>query len=90
MNAEKQTTGARGQKPKMEIIGSEPAAEPFIDKAEVAKRTQMKVRTVNDWMKRGLLPYYKVGRLVRFKWSEVEAHLAQTCRVCRHTGGTAR
>ena len=59
--------------------------EEFIDKPEVGKRLGMRPRTVDDWMKRGLLPYYKVGRSVRFKWSEIEAHLGQTCRVCRHS-----
>ena len=55
--------------------------EEFINKAEVAKRLRKKVRTVDNWMKRGLLPYYKIGRSVCFKWSEVESHLGQTCRV---------
>ena len=50
--------------------------EPFIDKAEVGKRLGMRPRTIDDWMERGLLPFYKLGRSVRFKWSEVEAHLA--------------
>lgn len=59
--------------------------EPFIDKPEVGKRLAMRPRTVDDWMKRGLLPYYKVGRSVRFKWSEIETHLGQTCRVCRRS-----
>ena len=59
------------------------AVEPFIDKPEVGKRLAMRPRTVDDWMKRGLLPYYKVGRSVRFKWSEIESHLAATCRVSR-------
>ena len=62
---------------------SGPLYEPYIDKREVGRRTQMRPRTVDDWMKRGLLPYYKVGRSVRFKWSEVESHLAANCRVCR-------
>jgi excisionase family DNA binding protein len=57
--------------------------EGFIDKVEVAKRLKKKLRTVDNWMRRGLLPYYKIGRSVSFKWSEVEAHLGQTCRVCR-------
>ena len=55
--------------------------EPYIDKAEVGRRTQMRPRTIDDWMKRGLLPYYKVGRSVRFKWSEVEQHLGARYRV---------
>ena len=66
---------------------SGPLFEPYIDKGEVGRRTQMRPRTIDDWMKRGLLPYYKVGRSVRFKWSEVEAHLAANCRVCRRSAG---
>lgn len=58
-------------------------AEEFIDKVEVARRLKKKIRTVDNWMKRGILPYYKIGRSVSFKWSEVESHLGKTCRVCR-------
>ena len=61
------------------------AAEPFIDKAEVAKRLGLKLRTVDDWMRRGLLPYYKPGQLVRFRWSEIQAHLGESCRVVRRS-----
>jgi len=58
------------------------AVEEFITKREVANRLNKKVRTVDNWMKRGWLPYYKVGRSVVFKWTEIEVHLGQTCRVC--------
>lgn len=63
----------------------EPGATPegFIGKIEVAQRLNKTLRTVDNWMQRGILPYYKIGRSVVFKWSDVEAHLAQTCRVCR-------
>ena len=57
--------------------------EGYINKIEVAKRLNKKLRTVDNWMRRGLLPYYKIGRSVAFRWSEVETHLGQTCRVCR-------
>jgi excisionase family DNA binding protein len=60
-----------------------PVSEPFINKEEVARRLGKTLRTVDNWMSRGLLPYYKVGRSVVLKWSEVEAHLAHTCRICR-------
>ena len=56
--------------------------EPFITKPEVARRLSKKVRTIDSWMQQGLLPYYKIGRSVSFKWSEVEAHLKQLCHVC--------
>ena len=59
-----------------------PVAEPFIMKPEVARRLNKKVRTVEAWMRQGLLPYYKIGHSVSFKWSEVEQHLKLLCRVC--------
>jgi len=58
--------------------------EPFIGKPEVARRLNKTIRTVDNWMSRGLLPYYKIGRSVEFKWSDVETHLRQTCRVARY------
>ena len=57
--------------------GIRPAAplEPFIGKPEVARRLRKDVRTIDNWMKRGLIPYYKVARSVSFRWSEIEASL---------------
>jgi excisionase family DNA binding protein len=55
--------------------------EPFITKPEVARRLNKRVRTVDNWMQQGLLPYYKIGRSVAFKWSEVERQLRQVCHV---------
>jgi len=66
--------------------GCDPAGpEGFINKPEVARRLNKTLRTVDNWMQRGLLPYFKIGRSVTFKWSDVEAHLAQNCRVCRRS-----
>lgn len=58
-----------------------PVPEPFIDKPEVARRLNKEVRTIDNWMKSGLIPYYKIARSVSFKWSEVEASLRARCRV---------
>jgi len=57
--------------------------EGFINKPEVARRLGKKLRTVDNWMQRGILPYYKIGRSVSFKWSEIETALARTCRISR-------
>lgn len=57
--------------------------EEYITKLEVAKRLKKKLRTIDNWMRRGILPYYKIGRSVAFKWTEIEEQLAKTCRVCR-------
>ena len=59
------------------------AAEGFIGKPEIARRLNKTIRTVDNWMSRGILPYYKIGRSVEFKWSDVESHLTKTCRVAR-------
>ena len=41
----------------------------------------LKLRSVDNWMRRGRVPYYKVEGRVLFKWSEVEEHLKELCRV---------
>ena len=64
--------------------------EPFIKKQEVSERLGIKLRTTDQWMKDGKLVFYKVGRSVRFRWSEVQAHLAETSRVCRRSGRAGR
>ena len=77
-------TGSRT--PMTMAMGARPPAheEAFINKLEVAKRLGKTLRTVDNWMNRGILPYYKIGRSVEFRWSEVEHHLALTARVRRH------
>ena len=55
--------------------------EEFIDKIEIARRLHKHVRTVDNWMARGILPYYKLGRSVVFLWSEIKADLKANNRV---------
>ena len=57
--------------------------EEFIDKPETARRLNCGLRTLDCWMKRGLIPYYKISKKVSFKWSEVEAALRESSRVNR-------
>lgn len=65
------------------VNGHEP--EGYITKEEVAKRLKKTVRTVENWMRKGILPFVKAGRSVLFKWADVEAHLHEHFRVCRRT-----
>ena len=37
------------------------------------------VRTVELWMKAGLIPYMKIGKLVRFNLDEVQKTMAEKC-----------
>jgi hypothetical protein len=53
----------------------------FINKAEVARRLNKTVKTVDNWMKRGILPYYKLAHTVTFRWPEIEAQLQANYRV---------
>lgn len=58
------------------------AGEGYLDKVAVAQRLGVKPKTVGAWAKQGRLPAYRLGPYLRFKWAEVEAHLAATCRMC--------
>jgi excisionase family DNA binding protein len=65
-------------------------AENFIGKTEVARRLNRSLKTVSNWMRRGILPYYKLGHRVSFRWSEVEAHIqANYLRAGRQIWGQA-
>jgi excisionase family DNA binding protein len=52
-------------------LTSQSADEILLDKPGIARRLNKSVRTVDDWMKRGRLPYIKVGRSVLFRWGAV-------------------
>src|SRR5690349_6648377 len=62
--------------------GHHPAPDEFLTKEEVAVRLKKKLRTVDSWMKRGILPYYKFGRSVAFKWSDVVTYADTNFRRC--------
>jgi excisionase family DNA binding protein len=54
--------------------------EPYIDKRELARRLSIKLRTVESWMNRDWIPYYKMGKVVLFKWTEVDAEVSRMGR----------
>ncbi len=59
-----------------------PLREGYITKQEVARRLKKTVRTVENWQRRGYIPFIKAGRSVLFDWPDVEAHLQKNFRVC--------
>ena len=63
------------------VAASMIAVEPFISKKEVARRMGRTTRCISKMMKKGMIPYYKFGYRRAFRWSEIQSHLAQTCRV---------
>ena len=71
-------SGPYGQLPGL----PQPVCEPYIDKYELARRLGRTVRSVDTYMAKGMLPFYKLGRTVAFKWTEVDAHFRAHFRVC--------
>jgi excisionase family DNA binding protein len=65
-------------------------ADEYITKREIAHRLKKETRTIDNWMRRGILPYYKCGRAVVFRWGDVQAHLEANFRVCRQNGSPLR
>ena len=43
----------------------------LLTKSEVAAYAQCTTRCIDNWMRRGYLPYFKIGRTVRFKVADV-------------------
>ena len=39
------------------------------------------MRSIDTYMAQGIIPFYKLGRTVMFKWSEVDAHIKAHFRV---------
>jgi excisionase family DNA binding protein len=46
--------------------------DPILTKRQLAAHMQVSLRTVQNWMEKGSLPYYKIGKTVRFRLSDVK------------------
>ena len=46
--------------------------DPFLTKRQLAAHLQVSERTIYYWYSKGYLPAFKVGRLVRFRLSDVQ------------------
>jgi hypothetical protein len=59
--------------------GVQNSGDCFISKTDVAVRLGKTPRTVEHWMRQGVIPYIKIGKgrraTVLFKWADIEAHL---------------
>ena len=47
----------------------------YLKVPDIAAKFNVHPRTVWDWVYRGLIPHYKLGRSVYFKWCDVEAEM---------------
>jgi excisionase family DNA binding protein len=69
------------QKPRRSEVPSEPPpGRPALSKAEVAWLLAVSVRTVDNLLRKGLLPSVRVGRHVRIPRRSVEEYVAANAR----------
>ncbi len=68
--------------------GHEPAGlgREYLTKIEVAELLRLTPRAIDSWMARGLLPYYKIGKTVRFRLRDIQEHLQNNCRIMGGNG----
>ncbi len=59
----------------------QPSTPVYADKRAVAEAFGVSKRTIDAWMARGLIPYYRLHRTIRFRLSDIEAHLNARCKV---------
>jgi excisionase family DNA binding protein len=81
MNATEKTIPANGQQQNPEARPLE-EQRGYITKQEVARRLKKTVRTIENWQRRGYIPFIKAGRSVLFDWDDVVTHLQKHFRVC--------
>ena len=56
-------------------------SDEILEKRELAGRLKISTRTLDQWMRDGLVPFLKIGRkTVRFRWVDVLAHLEGASR----------
>jgi len=75
---------------KLEVTGEElerkvalKTADAMLTKPEVAKYFGVTVRTLENRMTQGYVPYLRFGRAVRFSLADVQNHVQKYRRVCR-------
>lgn len=64
----------------MQGLPATASLDELLEKPETADRLKISTRTLDSWMRAGRVPFFKVGKTVRFRWNDVVAHLQQHCR----------
>ncbi len=55
----------------------------YLTKIEVAQLFKLSTRTIDSWIAQGRLPYYRIGRTIRFRRSDIREYLDRHYRVGR-------
>jgi excisionase family DNA binding protein len=49
----------------------ERASDDLLTKRQLARKLQIAPRTLDLWMRKGRIPFLKLGKSVRFRWQDV-------------------
>ena len=69
----------------IEAEGIAPGAK-LIDRPQMAKAASVSCRTVDEWRANGIIPYFKIGKIVRFDLNSVMAVLRERYEVRSQKG----
>jgi hypothetical protein len=58
----------------------------LIDRPEMAKAASVSCRTVDEWRANGIIPYFKIGKIIRFDLDSVMAVLRERYEVRSQKG----
>jgi hypothetical protein len=64
--------------------GTGSGLDEVLTKKKLAERLHVTVRTIENWQRRGVLQYVKIGKIVLFVWGDVLESL-RNFRVSRRT-----
>ena len=53
----------------------------YLDKVEAGKLLAVSPRTLDVWLKKRLVPFFKIGRTVRFSAEDIDGFLKSRCRI---------
>jgi excisionase family DNA binding protein len=50
---------------------------PLMSEREVAEYLKVSVRTIVNWKQRGLIPYFRIGRTIRYSREQIDQALME-------------
>ncbi len=50
---------------------------PLLSERQAAKYLNISLRTVINWRERGLIPFYRIGRTIRYSREQIDRALAE-------------
>lgn len=61
----------------------EPTSQPWINKRQAAEHCHVSVRTIDNWISKGVIPCVRIGRSLRFRACDLDEALMRRCRRAR-------